>query len=100
MAVCPNCGLPKEICACESIAREEEKIKVFSEKRRYSRPITIIKGLSKNADSKGILKEMKTRLACGGTIKNNEIELQGEHIEKVKQILLKLGFQKDQIESF
>ncbi len=100
MAVCPNCGLPKEICACESIAREEEKIKVFSEKRRYSRPITIIHGLSKSADSKGILKELKTRLACGGTIKNNEIELQGEHVEKVKQLLLKLGFQKEQIEDF
>ena|SRR3989338_4176577 len=100
MAVCPNCGLPKEICACESIAREEEKIKVFSEKRRYGKAITVITGLSKDSDSKKILKEMKTRLACGGTIKNNEIELQGEHVEKIKQILLKLGFQKDQIESF
>lgn len=99
MTVCPNCGLPKEICACESIAQEKEKIKVFSEKRRYSKPITIIKGLSKDADSKKILKEMKTRLACGGTIKNNEIELQGEHVEKVKQILLKLGFRKEQIEN-
>ena len=96
--VCPNCGLPKEICVCESIAREEEKIKVFTVNKRYGKLVTVIKGLSKDVDSKNILKEMKTRLACGGTIKDNEIELQGNHKNRVLDILVKLGFKKDQIE--
>jgi len=98
MSICPNCGLPKEICACQTIAKEEVKINVFSEKRRYGKAITVITGLGKEVDKKQILKEMKTKLACGGTLKNDEIELQGFHKDKVLNILLKLGFNKDQIE--
>ena len=96
--VCPNCGLPKEICVCETIAREEEKIKVFTIAKRYGKLVTIIKGLSKDVNSKNILKEMKTRLACGGTINDNGIELQGSHKSRVLEILIKLGFKKEQIE--
>ncbi len=96
--VCPNCGLPKEICVCETIAIEEQKIRVATVNKRYGKTVPIIRGLSKDVDSKNILKEMKTRLACGGTIKDNEIELQGNHRERVMQILMKLGFKKEQIE--
>ena len=35
--ICPNCGLPKDICSCEIIAREEEKIKISVEKKRYGK---------------------------------------------------------------
>ncbi|RLJ04723.1 MAG: stress response translation initiation inhibitor YciH, partial [Candidatus Aenigmatarchaeota archaeon] len=38
------------------------------------------------------------KLACGGTIKNNELWLQGEHKEKLKDLLVEEGFKKDQIE--
>ncbi len=96
--VCSNCGLPKEICVCETIAMEEQKIRVFTVAKRYGKLVTIIKGLSKDVDSKNILREMKTRLACGGTMKDNEIELQGNHKDRAMQILLKLGFKKEQIE--
>ncbi len=98
--VCPNCGLPKEICVCKTIAMEEEKIKVFTVNKRYGKFVTIIKGLSKDVDSKTILKEMKMKLACGGTIKDNEIELQGNHKDRVYETLLKLGFKKEQIEKY
>ena len=96
--VCPSCGLPKEICVCETIAREEEKIKIFTVNKRYKKLVTVVKGLSKDVDSKNILKEMKTRLACGGTIKGNEIELQGNHKNRAVDILIKLWIKKDQIE--
>ena len=97
--ICDKCGLPKDICVCETIAREEEKIRVFATSRRYGKMITVVQGLSKNVDSKGILKEMKTRLACGGTLKDNEIELQGNHRDKAVAILIKSGFRKEQIET-
>ena len=97
--ICDKCGLPKELCVCETIAKEKEKIRVFTERKRYGKIITVIHGLSKDVDAKKILKELKTRLACGGTLKGNEIELQGEHREKAVGILVKLGFSEDQIES-
>jgi len=96
--VCSNCGLPKEICVCETIAMEEEKIKVFTTAKRYGKLVTVVEGLSKDVDSREILREMKTKLACGGTLKDGEIELQGNHKDRVVQILIKLGFRKDQIE--
>ena len=97
--ICDKCGLPKELCVCETIAKEKEKIRVFTERKRYGKIITVIHGLSKDVDAKKIFKELKTRLACGGTLKGNEIELQGEHREKAVGILVKLGFSEDQIES-
>ncbi len=96
--ICPNCGLPKDICACETIAREEEKIKVSVEKKRFRKSATIIEGISKDVNSKDILKQLKTKLACGGTIKNGVIELQGDHRRKIKDILVKMGFPADKIE--
>jgi translation initiation factor 1 len=97
--ICPTCGLPKgTLCVCESIAKEEEKIKIYGVKRRYGKFTTVIEGVSKDIDTKKILKEFKTRLACGGTAKGNVIELQGDHRNKVKAILIKLGFPEDKIE--
>ena len=45
-----------------------------------------------------ILKKLKRSLACGGTYKDGKIELQGDHSRKIKEVLQKLGFPKDQIE--
>ena len=96
--ICPNCGLPKDICACETIAREEEKIKIFTVRKRFGKKVTIIEGMSKDIDSKSILKELKTKLACGGTLKGSTIELQGDHKRRIKEILVKLGFPDGKIE--
>ena len=96
--VCQKCGLPKTICVCETIAREKEKIQINSVRKRYGKLITVVRGTTKEMDPKRILKELKTRLACGGTLKEGLIELQGNHKSKVKGILIKLGFSEDQIE--
>jgi len=98
--VCPKCGLQKELCVCETLAKEKEKIRVSGITRRYGKTITAIEGLSKDVDPKKILKELKTRLACGGTIKDGIIELQGNHKEKAKSILVRLGFSDEQIEVY
>ncbi|MCD6590422.1 MAG: stress response translation initiation inhibitor YciH [Candidatus Aenigmarchaeota archaeon] len=96
--ICPKCGLPKDLCICETIAKEEEKIRVSSVKKRYGKAVTIIEGISKDVDNKNVLKELKKKLACGGTLKNNVIELQGDHRKKIKTVLVKLGFPEDKIE--
>jgi translation initiation factor 1 len=61
--------------------------------------MTIIKGIdSSKIDIRELMKKMKSKLACGGTYKNNEIELQGSHKDKVKEILVQEGFPEDIIE--
>ncbi|MFH1445396.1 MAG: translation initiation factor [Nanoarchaeota archaeon] len=96
--ICDKCGLPKELCVCETIAKEKEKINVSSVKRRFGKITTLVEGISKDVDNKKVLKELKGKLACGGTLKGNTIELQGNHKDKVKGILVKMGFSADQIE--
>lgn len=96
--ICEKCGLPKELCACETIAKEKEKIRVSSVRRRYGKHITLVEGIGKDVNNKQILKELKQKLACGGTLKDDIIELQGEHKKRVFEILKKLGFPEDQIE--
>ncbi len=97
--ICKVCGLPKELCICETIAKEKQKIRISIEKKRYGKIITMVKGLNENnIDIKSLLKKMKSKLACGGTYKNGVIELQGNHKEMVKKILEEEGFSKDSIE--
>lgn len=96
--ICSKCGLPKELCICETLAKEKEKIKVYEERRRFGKAITIVQGLSKEVDVKNVMKELKQKLACGGTVKDSIVELQGSHKGRVKQILVKMGFPEDQIE--
>ena len=98
MDICPKCGLPLQACVCREIAKTEQKIKIVTDKRRYGKIITLVIGLSNDVDMKEIARSLKSELACGGTIKNNQIELQGEHRKKVKPILIRLGFPENAIE--
>ena len=98
MDICPKCGLPLQACVCKEIAKTEQRIKIETDKRRYGKIITLVTGLRKDVDMKEIAKNLKSELACGGTIKNNIIELQGDHRKKVKPVLVKFGFPEDTIE--
>ncbi len=96
---CPKCGLPEELCVCETIAKEARKIRVYTVQKRYGKNITVIKGVdTSKIDVKELMKTLKSKLACGGTYKNEEIELQGDHRQRVKEILVKEGFPKGIIE--
>ncbi len=91
--ICPKCGLPKEICVCEDIAREQQKIDIYVDKRRYGKMMTIIDGLNPNdLDIDTLITKLKKKCASGGTIKDGRIELQGDHRTKVKETLEQMGF--------
>ncbi|MBN2603496.1 MAG: stress response translation initiation inhibitor YciH [Candidatus Thermoplasmatota archaeon] len=91
--ICPKCGLPKEICVCEDIAREQQKITIVVDKRRYGKMMTIVDGIDPHElDLDSLISNLKSICACGGTIKDGKIELQGDHRSKVKESLEKMGF--------
>ncbi|HDI72729.1 MAG TPA: translation initiation factor [Candidatus Altiarchaeales archaeon] len=94
---CPRCGLPEELCVCDEMTREGQRIRVRSDKRRYGKVVTLVDGF-KDVDVHKIAKELKRRLACGGTSKNDKIELQGDHVRKVKDVLTSMGFSEDMID--
>ncbi len=99
MAVCEVCGLPEELCVCEDIAREVQKIKVYTTKRKFGKLMTVVEGIDgKSIDLKELVKTLKTECACGGTLKDKRIELQGDQKRKVRDMLLRIGFSQELIE--
>ncbi|OYT31047.1 stress response translation initiation inhibitor YciH [Candidatus Woesearchaeota archaeon ex4484_78] len=97
MDICPVCGLPKELCVCGTIAKETQEIKVYVDKKKFGKAYTIIEGITKDIDKKALLKKLKTKFACGGTIKDDKIELQGDHRNKIKEFLVQEGFKQETI---
>jgi len=95
--VCPKCGLPKSLCVCKVIEREEKVIKIYKTTRRFGKPITIVEGIDKKS-GKSLSKELKRKLACGGTFKEGRIELQGSHTTRTKELLKEMGYNEEQIE--
>ena len=98
MEICPKCGLPMPACVCGEIAKTQASISVTTEKRRFGKVNTIISGFDDGVNIKDIAKKLKMKRACGGTVKNKVIELQGNHKGFIKSILVKEGFSEDQIE--
>lgn len=97
--MCPICGLPKpELCTCEQLAKERQKIKIRTTRRRFKKLMTLISGFDEGVDVKPIGKILKRKLACGGTVKDGVIELQGEQTQKAYKVLLKQGFTEEQID--
>jgi len=91
--ICPKCGLPTEICVCEDLAREQQKIIISVDKRRYGKMMTIVDGInSHELDIDSLITKLKKKCASGGTIKDGRIELQGDHRSKVKETLDEMGF--------
>lgn len=91
--ICPKCGLPMDLCICEEIAREQQQIRIYSVKRRYGKVVTVVEGININEiNLEDLAKELKTRCAAGGTVKDGNIELQGDHKEKVQRVLQEMGF--------
>ncbi|MBI5880860.1 translation initiation factor [archaeon] len=96
--ICSTCGLPKELCVCETIAKENQVIEVTVEKKKFGKQYTVVTGIdTKEIDMDQLVKKLKNRLACGGTAKEGRIELQGQHRQKVREALIEAGFAPETI---
>lgn len=62
-------------------------------KGRGGKTVSLVKNLVlSEVDLKTLAKNLKRACGTGGTIKNNVIEIQGEHREKIAGVLRKLGY--------
>ncbi len=98
-AICTTCGLPEDLCVCDQIARESQRITVMVERKKFGKKYTVITGINEHeVDIKELAKKLKNRLACGGTGKDGVVELQGDHLRTIKEDLVALGFSADTID--
>ncbi|MGI0009264.1 MAG: stress response translation initiation inhibitor YciH [Nitrosopumilaceae archaeon] len=97
--ICNTCGLPNDLCACGELEKDATQIVVRLEERRFKKKGTMIEGVNPKMNDIGkVVRELKAKYACGGTVKDGYILLQGDHRDTIKGTLVKLGFPESSIE--
>lgn len=88
----PITGLPKELGIFEDMTKDSQNISVYTIKKKFGKMYTIVSGLDNSVDGRGIAKKLKNKFACGGTFKDDKIELQGNYCSNMRAALVDLGF--------
>jgi translation initiation factor 1 len=79
------------------VKEEAVRIKVYTTKKRFGKLVTIVEGLG-SSELPSVAKELKRKLACGGSAKDDYIVLQGDHKSKVREILASMGYNEKSID--
>ncbi len=81
----------RNLTAAAGLARSATIIRL-DRKGRGGKSVTIIEGLKMSAEeSERLLKQLKSKLGTGGTLKNGSIEIQGDHCDTVMAELMRIG---------
>ncbi|MFC4357244.1 stress response translation initiation inhibitor YciH [Halobium salinum] len=85
-------GLPDDLGIEDDLRRSEEVLTVRTDTRRYGKAMTIIEGFEDGEDLRELASSLKRSLACGGTVEGDTIELQGNHVARVPDLLREHGY--------
>lgn len=93
--ICPQCQSPVNDCCCKKVSHDigSGNVKILYEtKGRKGKGATLITELAlESKEITKLAKELKAKCATGGTVKGNIIEIQGDHRDKILQLLLSKG---------
>ena len=73
--------------------RATQRLTVHTEERRYGKQMVVIDGLDDEAGREALASELKSALGTGGTVKDGRIEIQGDHEDRVRDLLTERGYQ-------
>jgi translation initiation factor 1 len=95
---CERCGELEEDCTCPAAPQaltppERQTARLAIEKRKKGKVVTVVQGLSAGEnDLPALLRRLKAACGAGGTIKNDLLEIQGDHLSAVRKLLADIGY--------
>lgn len=78
----------------ETLPKEDQELRVRIERKgRKGKTVTLISGfVGQTADLEELGKEVKAKCGIGGSVKEGEVILQGELVERVVALLREMGY--------
>jgi translation initiation factor 1 len=95
---CPDCRRPVVECRCREKAAAapagDGNVRVGRQtKGRKGKGVTVITGLPlRPAELDDLARQLKRKCGSGGTVRDGEIEIQGEHRDTLVEELTRRGF--------
>ena len=98
--ICPKCGWPEADCRCSSRFREPAEAipgkitaRLSVEKRGSGKVVTVISSLPDNpAFLEEAARDLKRSCGAGGRVNGSWIEIQGDHRERLRELLARKGW--------
>lgn len=95
---CERCNELEADCQCPPEARplippNKQTARIAVEKRKKGKVVTVIHGLpAEGNDLPSLLTRLKSDCGAGGAIKEESIEIQGRQLDRVREVLQKIGY--------
>ena len=95
--MCPACRQSLAQCACTALAKASPRgdgtVRVSREtKGRGGKAVTLVRGLALDDAALAALgKRLRSACGAGGTVKDGELEVQGDHCQRVLAFLAQEG---------
>ena len=95
---CDRCGALESDCVCPPLAAprippSDQIARLAVEKRKKGKLVTVIRGLpAVGNDLPALLSRLQSQCGAGGTIQDDSLEIQGEHVERIRAALSEWGY--------
>lgn len=95
--MCPGCARALAQCSCRAAAPPPEGDGIVRVSRqtqgRGGKAVTLVRGVPLGAAALAVLgKQLRSACGAGGTVKDGAIEVQGEHVDRVIELLRQRGY--------
>tara|TARA_B100000214_G_scaffold341367_1_gene288441 strand:- start:155 stop:472 length:318 start_codon:yes stop_codon:yes gene_type:complete len=86
--------LPESKTVDVSVSPSEQRVRLHLDRKGGGKIVTVVKGLQLSSESfKTLEKYLKKKCGVGGTTKDGQILIQGNHRDKIRNILASKGYQ-------
>jgi translation initiation factor 1 len=98
--VCERCEKPESECACPPepapsslLPPNKQTAKLAVEKRKKGKVVTVVRGLAAGTNNlPALLARLKHACGAGGTLDGESLEVQGDHLERLRKLLGEMGY--------